>query len=77
MRFLDLLTDPYRSDLLLDEVDQELDGILAMHRYLVTSTHAVFDAAYDRFLEANDPEAYDGGDAIWDASKETGSRRET
>ncbi|MEV8212913.1 hypothetical protein [Leifsonia sp. NPDC077715] len=57
---------------MLDEVDQELDGILAMHRYLVSSTHAVFDAAYDRFLEANDQEDYDGGDAIWDAEQQLG-----
>ncbi|MGO4592643.1 hypothetical protein AB4Z18_02380 [Leifsonia sp. 2TAF2] len=72
MRHLDLLTDPYSPELLVADVRNELEGILAMHRYLVASTRREFEAAYERFLEGNDPESYDGGDAIWDAEQELG-----
>lgn len=57
---------------LLRESTEELEKIVTLHRYVTRTVEREFTASYDRHLKVNDPEYYDGGDAIWDAEKEIG-----
>lgn len=64
---LSYLTDRTRWHLHVQDFDEELDAVLAMHRYLVRASRRDFRAEYERQLAIHNPENYDGGDAIWDA----------
>jgi hypothetical protein len=69
MRHIDLLGDDTSWYLHLHDFNDELDKIIAMHRYLVVSAHKQFSAEWDRLMDQPGDGTYDGGDALWDAEK--------
>jgi hypothetical protein len=72
MRHLTLLTDRTSWHLHLNDFDEEMDKIAAMHRFLVLTAHGQFTKEYERLMSQPGDGNYDGGDAIWDAEKLVG-----
>jgi hypothetical protein len=72
LQHLDLLTDIPNRARHLEDFNEELDKILAMHRYIVAVSLAQFSDEYDRLMARPGDGSYDGGDAIWDAEQTIG-----
>lgn len=72
MQYVNLLTDKTAWHIHLHDFNEELDRIIAMHKYLVTVSEVQFEAEYERLLSERGGEDYDGGDAVWDAEKSLG-----
>lgn len=72
MLYGDTLAEGLEWHRILPEFEEELDRIVRMHSFVVRASNDEFEAVYDRLMEANDPENYDGGDAIFDAEVKLG-----